>query len=90
VIWRKVGGLPSWADHLGQYERRLEGWMEKILLALLFVVPATGLILIAAGVGWLPLHVTVQVMFLVVIAVHVGLVLNHTVVRRHRHLARML
>jgi cytochrome b561 len=35
-------------------------------------------------------HVTAQVVFLGVIALHIGLVLKHTVVRRHRHLARML
>ena len=80
VIWRAAAGLPPWADHLGQGERRLEAWLEKLLLALL----------IAAGHDWLPLHVTAQVVFLAVIALHVGLVLKHTIVRPNRHLARML
>ena len=38
----------------------------------------------------LPVHVTAQMVFLAVIALHAGLVLKHTVVRRHRHLERML
>ncbi|MFS0898022.1 cytochrome b [Mycolicibacterium litorale] len=90
VLWRRAGGLPPWAAHLSAGERRLEATLEKALLTMLFVVPATGLILIAAGERWLPLHVATQVLFLAVISIHVGLVLRHTVVRRNRHLARML
>jgi cytochrome b561 len=45
---------------------------------------------VAAGTDWLPVHVTAQIAFVGAIAVHVGLVLKHTVVRRNRHLARML
>ena len=68
------------------------GWrgLEKLLLALLVVVPASGLLLVAAGEDWLPVHIAAQVAFLLAIAAHVGLVLEHTVVRRNRHLARML
>jgi cytochrome b561 len=57
---------------------------------MLFVVPVTGLTLLALDRNWLPLHVTAQIVLLAVIALHVGLVLKHTVVYRHRHLARML
>ena len=90
VPWRAATPLPPWAESLGSGERRLEFALEKVLLALLFVVPGTGLLLIAAGHDWLPLHVTAQVLFLVVIALHVGLVLKHTVVYRRAHLRRML
>jgi cytochrome b561 len=90
LVWRRTTPLPPWAEHLSAGERRLEGRLEKLLLALLFVVPATGLLLVAAGDDWLPLHVAAQIAFLVAIAAHVGLVLRHTVVRRNRHLARML
>ena len=78
-------GPTTWAR-----ERRLEFLLEKALLTLLFVVPGTGLLLVAGSTDWLVVHVTAQVVFLGVIALHVGLVLKHTVVRRHRHLARML
>jgi cytochrome b561 len=90
IVWRRVGGLPPWADHLAAGERRLEGLLEKLLITMLFAVPATGLILIAGGEQWLTLHVTAQVVFIAVIAAHVGLVLKHTVLRRNRHLSRML
>lgn len=46
VVWRRVGGLPPWAEHLGEGERRLEATLEKLLLTLMFVVPLTGLIMI--------------------------------------------
>jgi cytochrome b561 len=90
LLWRRTTPLPPWAEHLSAGERRLEGRLEKLLLALLIVVPATGLLLVAAGDDWLPVHVAAQIAFLVGIAVHVGLVLSHTVVRRNRHLARMV
>ncbi|WP_353612161.1 hypothetical protein [Mycobacterium sp. IS-1496] len=60
------------------------------MLAMLFVVPTTGIVLLAGGDRWLALHIAAQVLFLAVIAAHVGLVLKHTVLRRHRHLSRML
>jgi cytochrome b561 len=90
MLWRRTTPLPPWAEHLSSAERRFEARLEKLLLALLIVVPSTGLLLVAAGDDWLPVHVAAQVGFLVAIAAHVALVLRHTVVRRNRHLARML
>jgi cytochrome b561 len=90
MLWRRSTPLPPWAEHLSAGERRLEARLEQLLLALLFVVPATGIVLVLAGSGWVPVHVTAQIAFLVVVAGHVGLVLRHTVVHRNRHLARML
>ena len=90
VLWRRFTPLPPWAAHLGSDERRLESVLEKAMLALLFVVPATGLVLLAFGEDWLALHIAAQLVLLAVIAGHVGLVLRHTVVRRNRHLRRML
>jgi cytochrome b561 len=60
LVWRRTTPLPPWAEHLSAGERRLEGLLEKLLLALLFVVPATGLLLVAAGDDWLPVHVAAQ------------------------------
>jgi cytochrome b561 len=90
IAWRRTTPLPPWAEHLSSAERRLEGGLEKLLLASLVAVPASGLLLVAAGGDWLPAHVTAQIVFLAAIAGHVGLVLKHTVLRRNRHLARML
>jgi cytochrome b561 len=90
LLWRRTTPLPPWAEHLSAGERSLESWLEKGLLALLIVVPATGLLLVVVSTDWLPVHVTAQLLLLTVIALHVGLVLKHTVVRRHRHLSRIL
>jgi cytochrome b561 len=90
MVWRRTTPLPPWAEHLSARERRLEGRLEKVLLTLLVVVPGTGLLLVAAGDDWVPVHVSAQLALLATIATHVGLVLRHTAVRRNRHLARML
>ena len=90
VIWRATTPLPPWADYLSPGERRLESLLEKVLFTLLFVVPGTGLLLVAGSTDWLPVHVAAQLLLLSVIAVHVGLVLSHTVVRRDGQLRRML
>lgn len=91
VAWRLTTPLPPWAPYLRPGERRLEAVLEKLLLTLLFVVPVTGLVLVASGDDdWLPGHITAQVVLIAVIAVHVGLVLSHTVIRRDGQLGRML
>jgi cytochrome b561 len=91
VAWRYAGSLPPWAPALGPAERSLESWLERVLLLLLFLIPLSGLLLIGTGEDdYLPLHVAAHVTFFVVLALHVGLVLKHTVIQRDRHLARML
>ena len=90
VLWRMATPLPPWAEYLSTGQRRLGAWLEKTLLTLLFVVPGSGLLLITVGDDWLPLHIAAQLVLLAAIAVHVGLVVKHTIVRRNRHLARML
>lgn len=90
VVWRRFTPLPPWAAYLGDSERKLEAWLEKAMLAMLFIVPATGLVLIAAGQEWLPLHITAQIVVITVVALHIGLVLKHTVLRRNGQLFRML
>jgi cytochrome b561 len=90
VVWRAATPLPPWAPFLRQGERRLESVLERLLLTLLFVVPATGLLLIAGEGDWLPVHIVAQLVLLAVIAVHVGLVLSHTAVQRDGQLWRMV
>ena len=89
VLWRRATPLPPWAQHLSDGERRLEALLETLLLTLLVVVPASGLLLVAAGDDWLPVHVAAQIALLLAIALHVQLVLRHTLVHRHHHLSRM-
>ena len=90
VIWRRTTPLPPWAPALSTGERTLESWLEKGLLLLLLVIPVTGLLLVAGEDDWVALHVGAHVAFFVVVALHIGLVLKHTVIQRDRHLARML
>ena len=90
VWWRATTPLPPWAPYLSTAERNLESLLEKVLLTLLFLVPATGLLLVFGNLDWLWVHITAQLAFLVTIAVHVGLVLRHTVLRRDGELRRML
>jgi len=90
LLWRRTTPLPPWAEHLSDRERQLEGWLEKVMLALLLVVPVTGLLLVLGDDDLVALHVGAQLLLLSVVVIHVGLVLRHTVVRRHRHLSRMV
>ena len=90
LVRRRIVPLPPWAEHLSARERVLEGLLEKALLTLLLVVPLTGLALALGSDDLLVLHVAAQVALLLVVSVHVGLVLRHTVVHRNRHLSRML
>ena len=90
LLWRRTTPLPPWAEHLSEGERRLEGLLEKALLALLLVVPASGLLLVLGSDDLLVVHVAAQLLLVATVLLHVGLVLKHTVLRRHRHLSRML
>jgi cytochrome b561 len=91
VVVRRLDGLPPWAETLSHRERTLAHWTEKALLVLLFVVPLTGIVLVASGDDdVLPLHVAAHIAFFVALALHLGLVLKHQLVDRDRLLARML
>jgi cytochrome b561 len=90
LVWRRATPLPPWAEYLSAGERRLEAALEKALLALLVLVPASGLLLVVVGTDWVAVHVAAQVALLAAIALHVGLVGKHTAVHRDRQLARML
>jgi cytochrome b561 len=89
LLWRATTPLPPWAESLSARERTLESLLEKALLALLLIVPVSGLLLVV-GAAPVALHVAAHIAFFVVVGLHVGLVLRHTVIRRERHLSRML
>ncbi|KOX34320.1 MULTISPECIES: cytochrome b [unclassified Streptomyces] len=91
LLWRRRTELPPWAPTLTPFERRFAHRTEVALYALTFVVPVTGVLLLASdddGLLWV--HVTAQVGFLAALACHVGLVLKHQLVDRDRLLRRML
>jgi cytochrome b561 len=83
--WRRIDSLPAWAEQLTERDKRLAHVTERALLALLVLVPATGIVLLVSGdddLLWL--HVAAHVAFFAALAAHVGLVL------RRRLLPRML
>ena len=85
VVWRRVAGLPPWSEHLSEGQRRLAHWTERALLSLLFIVPASGLVLVLAGDDdILPVHIGAHIAFFVALAAHLSTNL------RPRILTRML
>lgn len=90
VLWRRTAGLPPWAETLTHREKALAHWTEKLLLALLFVIPLSGLALVTVSYDFLPLHIAAHIAFFATLAAHLGLVLKRTVVQKDRLLHRML
>ncbi|MET9604102.1 cytochrome b/b6 domain-containing protein [Streptomyces sp. NPDC006512] len=91
LVWRRTTPLPPWSPALSPAERRLAHWTEASLYALLFAMPLTGMWLFAAGDDdALAPHVAAHLAFFAVLAVHLALVLGHTLVRRDHLLRRML
>lgn len=88
--WRRRQGLPPWAPTLSTAERTLAHWTERVLYALLFLVPLTGLWLVLVSDDAVGLHVASHVAFFVALAAHVGLVLKHQLADRDGLLRRML
>jgi cytochrome b561 len=85
VGWRRVAGLPPWAERLTAGERRVAHVTERVLLASLFVIPLSGLALVSSGDDdLLPVHVGAHLVFFATLASHLGLVV------RRRLLPRML
>jgi cytochrome b561 len=82
VVWRRVAGLPPWAETLSDGERRIVTVTERVLLTMLFVVPLTGLALVLGDDGLLPVHVTAHIAFFVALAAHVVLVLRRGLLPR--------
>ena len=83
VAWRRVSGLPPWSDHLTEGQRRLVHWTERVLLTLLFVVPLSGLALVAAGDDdVLALHIGAHIAFFVALAAHLSTNLRPAILRR--------
>ncbi len=83
VVWRRVVGLPPWAEQLTTGQRRIATWTERALLTTLFLVPLSGLALVASGdddLVWL--HVAGHVAFFVALLAHLGLVVGRGLVPR--------
>ncbi|SED24242.1 cytochrome b561 [Nocardioides exalbidus] len=82
-LWRRYAGLPPWSEHLSAADRTLVHWTERALLALLVVVPVSGIVLVGTGDDhWLPLHVGAHLAFFAALAAHLSTILRPRILRR--------
>jgi cytochrome b561 len=82
VVWRSTTPLPPWDPRLTRTDRKVLHHVERALLSLLFVVPATGIVLVVGSDELVPLHVAAHLCFYAALAVHVGVVVRRRVVGR--------
>ena len=90
LVRRRVVPLPPWAETLSESERKLAHRTEQVLYFTLVVMPLSGIGVLLVDDGLLPVHIASHVTFYVALALHLGLVLKHTLVDRDRLLLRML
>ena len=85
TAWRIGTPLPPWDDRLTPLDRKLAHGTEVTLIATQYVIPLSGLWLIASSDdSVLPLHIVGHAVFFAALVLHVGLVV------RRGLLARML
>ena len=82
LLWRRVSGLPPWDPRLTPRDRRAAHAIESTLLTLQFVVPASGLLLVAANDDLLSLHIAGHIAFFLALAAHLALVLGRGLLPR--------
>lgn len=82
LVWRRTTTLPPWDPRLTGTDRKIMHWAERILLAMLFVVPATGIALVVGSTDLLPLHIAAHLCFFAALAAHVGVVVRRRVIGR--------
>lgn len=82
VVWRRTTPLPPWDARLTRTDRKVLHHAERILLAMLFVVPATGIALVVGSTDLLPLHIAAHLCFYAALVAHVGVVVRRRVVGR--------
>lgn len=82
-LWRRFDGFPEWSEALTPGEQRLVHGVERGLMALLVLVPLSGIAMVLARDGdWLPLHVTAHACFFLALAFHLFTNLRPTILRR--------
>lgn len=82
VLWRSTTSLPPWDERLTPADRFVVHITERLLLTLQFVVPITGIVLVAVNDDLLWLHILGQLVFFVALAAHLGLVLGKRLLPR--------
>ena len=82
VAWRMIAPLPPWDPRLTATDRRLAHVTERVLLSLMFVVPLTGLALVAVSDDLVALHIAAHIAFFVALGAHLLLVLRRGLLPR--------
>lgn len=82
VLWRRVVPLPAWDPRLTARDRRVVHASESALLALQFLVPATGILLVAGDGDLLWLHIAGHIAFAGALAAHLAMVLGKRLLPR--------
>lgn len=76
LMWRRSTPLPPWDARLTPGNQRTVHATETVLITLQFVVPITGILLVAGDDDWLWLHIAGHIAFFTALAAHVGMVLT--------------
>jgi cytochrome b561 len=82
LVWRRASPLPPWDQRLTSANQRFVHLTETALVTLQFVVPATGILLVAGGGNLVRLHIAAHVAFFVALAAHLGMVVGKGLVPR--------
>jgi len=82
LIWRRTTPLPPWDPRLTPTDQRLVHATEVTLLTLMFVVPASGLLLVLGARDLVALHVAAHVVFFVALGAHLLMVLGRRLLPR--------
>lgn len=82
VLWRRIAPLPPWDPRLSASDRRLSHVTERVLISLMFVVPLTGIALVAVSDDLVALHVAAHIAFFVALGAHLFLVLRRGLLPR--------
>lgn len=82
-LWRRFDGFPDWSEALTPGERRLVHGVERSLMALLVLVPLSGIAMVLTrDDDWLPLHVTAHALFFLALGFHLFTNLRPAILRR--------
>ena len=82
-LWRRYDGFPAWSEALTPGEQRLVHGVERSLMTLLVLVPASGIAMVLArSDGWLPLHIAAHAAFFLALGFHLFTNLRPAILRR--------
>lgn len=82
LLWRRFSPLPPWAPQLTAWDKKAVHWTEVALLTCQFVVPLSGILLVAVNDDLVGLHIAGHIAFFVALAAHLGLVLGRELLPR--------